>query len=52
MVLSIHNETVAEDDVTETEALADLPLTAAQADATKAGEGTRPVGQFPWQVSV
>ena len=36
----------------EAESLADLPLTAAQADATKAGEGTRPVGQFPWQVSV
>jgi len=48
-----HNETVAEDDLAGREALADLPLTSAQAEETKAGSGTNTsVGQFPWQVSL
>lgn len=35
------------------ESLADLPLTDAQAEAAKGGDGsTTTAGQFPWQVSL
>lgn len=51
--LTNHNETVADDDKNGMEALADLPLTIAQAEETKAGEGTSTnAGQFPWQLSL
>lgn len=48
-----NNEQVWLENTLAAAALADLPLTDAQAEAAKGGDGnTTTAGQFPWQVSL